>query len=127
MVIATESDYLTVAEAAKLLKVHPTTIRRWIADGRLPVTRLGERSMRIDRTALIPVRDARQMPPSFLDTHSPSLRRRLTSDEKRRGLEAIERISAMREEIRRKYGTSDIDSVELIRKMRDERDRELGL
>lgn len=41
----------TIPEAAKLLKVSPQTVKRAIADGRLPVARFG-RSVRISERAL---------------------------------------------------------------------------
>ena len=34
----------TVREVAESLRVHVETVRRWIRDGRLPATRLGDRS-----------------------------------------------------------------------------------
>ena len=42
--------WLTIQEVAKLFKVSPRTVRRWIADG-LPVTRIG-RTVRIRRDSL---------------------------------------------------------------------------
>jgi len=33
--------YYTIAEAAKLLKLHPQTLRRWIREGKLPAKRFG--------------------------------------------------------------------------------------
>lgn len=43
--------YLTVAEAAELLRCSPQTIRRLVRAGRLPALRLG-RDLRISREAL---------------------------------------------------------------------------
>lgn len=34
-------DFLTVKEAAKILKKHPGTIQRWIRERRLPAQKLG--------------------------------------------------------------------------------------
>jgi excisionase family DNA binding protein len=45
-------DLLTVEEAAGELRVHPQTIRRWIADGELPAHRPGPRTIRISRRDL---------------------------------------------------------------------------
>lgn len=45
-------EYLTVAEAAVLLKVHEDTIRKAIADRRLPALELGPKTFRISRTTL---------------------------------------------------------------------------
>lgn len=44
-------DLLTVREAAQLLKVNPITVRRCIADGRLPAVRVGG-GVRLDREAV---------------------------------------------------------------------------
>jgi excisionase family DNA binding protein len=42
-------ELLTVAEAAKLLKVSRHTIYRWIAEGRLPAVRYSRRIVRLRR------------------------------------------------------------------------------
>jgi excisionase family DNA binding protein len=42
--LAELSELLTVVEAAKYLKVHPDTIRKWIASGELRVIRFGRGS-----------------------------------------------------------------------------------
>lgn len=34
-------DFLTVKEAAKILKKHPGTVRRWIRERRIPAQKLG--------------------------------------------------------------------------------------
>ena len=39
---------ITTAQAAELLGVHPETVRRIIADGRLRVYKINKRSLRID-------------------------------------------------------------------------------
>src|SRR5438552_14657932 len=35
-------ELLTIQETARMLKVHPMTIRRYVADGRLPAVRVGK-------------------------------------------------------------------------------------
>jgi len=45
-------EYLTVAEVATLLRVHRTTVWRWIACGELPAYRVGRRALRIRRADL---------------------------------------------------------------------------
>jgi excisionase family DNA binding protein len=47
-----EDELLTVAEAAKLLKVTRHTIYRWIAEGRLPAVRYSRRIVRVRRRDL---------------------------------------------------------------------------
>jgi excisionase family DNA binding protein len=44
-------ELLTVQETAALLKVNPITIRRYIADGRLPAVRVGK-GLRVRRDAV---------------------------------------------------------------------------
>jgi excisionase family DNA binding protein len=44
--------WVTVAEAAALLRCHPETIRRAVRTGELPATRLGYRTLRIQRVDL---------------------------------------------------------------------------
>jgi excisionase family DNA binding protein len=44
-----EDELLTVAEAAKLLKVTRHTIYRWVAEGRVPAVRHSRRVIRLRR------------------------------------------------------------------------------
>jgi excisionase family DNA binding protein len=44
-------DLLTVQETARLLRVTPITIRRYIADGRLPALKVGK-AVRVERQAV---------------------------------------------------------------------------
>ena len=44
-------DLLTVQEVARMLKVNPITVRRYIADGRLPAVKVGK-SIRVRREAI---------------------------------------------------------------------------
>ena len=45
-------DLLTIAEAAKLLKVSTITVHRWLKGGRLPAHHLGPKTVRIRRIDL---------------------------------------------------------------------------
>src|SRR5439155_26064053 len=47
-----EGQLCTVAEAARVLDVHPSTIWRWIEAERLPAYRLGPKTIRIKRQDL---------------------------------------------------------------------------
>lgn len=47
-----EHEYVTIQEAAAILHVSIATIRRMIRSGRLPVVRLGPRTIRIRREDL---------------------------------------------------------------------------
>jgi excisionase family DNA binding protein len=46
------SELLTIAESAKLLKVSPVTLGRWLKQGRLPAFHVGPRAVRIRRQDL---------------------------------------------------------------------------
>ena len=46
------TEYLTRAEVADLLRVHPLTVRNWIAHEGLPVIYLSKQTSRISRAAL---------------------------------------------------------------------------
>lgn len=39
-------EYLTLPEVARMLKVHPNTLRNWDKDGTLRATRIGKRKIR---------------------------------------------------------------------------------
>jgi excisionase family DNA binding protein len=56
-------EFLTVREVAEMLKLNQQTVRDWIDSGELPVTRVGNRRVRIARSDLV----------RFLDTsrHGP--------------------------------------------------------
>lgn len=45
-------EHVSVAEAADLLGVHPATIKRWIAKGKLPAERVGNLMWLIRRSDL---------------------------------------------------------------------------
>jgi excisionase family DNA binding protein len=46
------ADLLTIAEAAKLLKVSPAPLHRWLKDGRLRAYNVGPRAVRVHRADL---------------------------------------------------------------------------
>jgi excisionase family DNA binding protein len=49
---ANDAEYYTVSEAARLLKVNPSTIWRWIQAKKLPAYRVGPRNIRIKKKDL---------------------------------------------------------------------------
>jgi excisionase family DNA binding protein len=54
MVTEAEEEFLTVAEAAQRLKVHPETLRTWLKQGKLKGNRPGSKQLgwRIPRSAV---------------------------------------------------------------------------
>lgn len=129
---ALDEDFLTVAEAATLLRVAPSTIRRWSREGDLPAYRLGRRRValrRLDLSQLIkPVRtdETHGRDAGDNDDLERFKRRNRTPEEIERSLAALERAQQNRREVvAQRGGEPLLDSVEIIHRMRDERDRQL--
>ncbi len=102
------SEYLTVGQAATLLHVSPTTIRRWIYQGSLPAKKANT-----GRNARVLIdKDDLQNLLSPAPSHGPS-----TSYERRRA--TVDRIFAFRHKI----AGRGIDVDALIEVNRQERDR----
>jgi len=149
-------EYLTLAEAAALLKVHRSTIRRWIDQGDLPAYRVGQRrlALRRDEVARLvrpvaPVsptppagrrRGAEPAAPSFTPAEQERARAELeaaiarraeipplTPEERERGLRAMQEAKALGERIlRERNGVPFSPSWEIINEFRDERSRQLS-
>jgi excisionase family DNA binding protein len=149
-------EYLTVAEAAALLKVHRSTIRRWIAQGELPAYRVGQRRLALKRAEVArlirPVAPASAtqaagrregaegvcpaLPPEEQERAraelAAAIARRaeippLTPEERERGLRAMEEAQALSERIlRERNGELFSPSWEIINEFRDERSRQLS-
>jgi excisionase family DNA binding protein len=121
-------EYLTVAEAANLVRVSPSTIRRWIREGNLPAYRLGPRRVGLKRDDLSAmVAPIGKYPKSIqVETDTERLKRRkLTSEEARRGVEAMDRLEQTVREISARHGGPSPSSLAIIDEMREERDRQL--
>jgi len=123
-------DYVTVPEAAQLLRVHVSTIRRWIDSGELPAHRVGQRRIlvkRADLTNLItPARTEQEKAGGISHTEHLQIPK-LTPEEQRRGLEAIERSRRLQAEmLARRGGKLFSPSWELLNEARDERNRQLS-
>lgn len=121
-----DTEFLTIAEAAALLKVDRSTIRRWIDRGDLPAYRVGQRAVRLRRDELerviAPVR------PSKVDADELARikERKLTPEERDRALAAIEDARKLALEIYERRGRKLFSpSLEIIHEMREERDAQL--
>lgn len=47
-----DQAFLTTNEVARLLRVRPGTLRRWVRDGVIPVVRIKPKVMRFDASAV---------------------------------------------------------------------------
>lgn len=127
---AMEEEYLTVAEASSLLRVAPSTVRRWIREGDLPAYRLGKRRLALRRSdvdGMISPVHSKSAPGHYTIYTDLSQVPKLTPEDVQRSLEAMERVRQINKEILARRGGKPFESsVDIIREMREERMRELG-
>lgn len=126
MVTANETDLVTVDEAASLLKVDRSTIRRWIREGSLPAYRVGPRRVRIKRADLSTTLSPFSPPASPLERQLGGDIRLSVADQ-RRMLEAADRAEQLhREQRARAGGDPNVPpSWLLLHEAREERWRQL--
>jgi len=77
---APEDYWLTIAEIAAELRVNPATVRLWIARGRLPATRPGQRKLLVRRSdvdRMLGHRGSRSQAPVSLSDRIDALERHL--------------------------------------------------
>lgn len=118
-------DRVTVAQAADLLQVNQSTIRRWIREGKLPAYRVGERRLALNVADLDRVvSPVREVSESTDESHPVG--RKLTPEERRRALEALERAKQHAEEIfARRGGRFFPPSWRVLDELREQRTRQL--
>jgi excisionase family DNA binding protein len=125
-----DEDFVTVAEAATLLRVAPSTIRRWIREGDIPAHRIGRRRVALRRADL-----ARLITPARPSAETKDkvvadeliVGGRLTTEEKQHALEVMERARRHAAEIQaRRGGKLFPPSWITINEQRDERTRQLS-
>ena len=128
-----DETYLTVAEAATRLRVNQSTIRRWIAQGLLPASRLGRRRLALKESDVVamfaPVHDMgggmREAHILYTPDGRPYLPA-LTPEERERALAAVESMKQLQEEwLVRRGGVPFSPSWELLNEARDERTEQL--
>jgi len=126
-----DEKYITVAEAAQLLKVSRSTLWRWIDQGKLPAYRFGQRRVLIRQDDLerlfTPARGEKGGGMAEIEKERERLSRPLTKEEQRKALAALEAAQRFAAELRKRHGDQLFsDSAEIVREMREERTRELS-
>ena len=121
-------DYLSVAEAAELLKVAKSTLWRWINQGDVPAYRFGHRRILINRKDLdrliVPVRT--EIGEKTLERERQHLSCPMTGDEQRQALAALDAAEQFSRRLReQQMGQLFPDSAEGIRQMRESRTKRL--
>lgn len=121
----TDSEYCTVAEAARLLHVSKATVWRWIGAGRMPAVRMGSRVVRIRRGDLCriaePTGPRRKMTREEIEQYTIGSVGGTRSEE-----EVMASIEAINKRILARRGGKPFESsVPLIHEARRERDERL--
>ena len=127
---AVDEEDLTVAEAATLLRVAPSTIRRWIRQGDVPAHRIGRRRVALKRddlsSLITPARPGIETSGEMAGDQKWQPRR-LTPEEKQQALEAMDRARRHADETQaRRGGKLFPPSWITINEQRDERTRQLS-
>jgi excisionase family DNA binding protein len=125
---AGSEEYVTVPQAARLLKVSTPTVWRWIRAGRLPALRVGDRSVRLKRsdlTRVIRSTQERKGVTEVIERRRPAVltgpRGPLSDAEVTQRLAALQRADAARaEQLARRGGKPYSSSTELIDETREE-------
>ncbi|MSQ09652.1 MAG: DNA-binding protein [Dehalococcoidia bacterium] len=124
-------DALTVDQAARRLGVSAQTVRRWIRVGRLPAYRVGAKRVRVleaDLSQMIAILPANRLEPVGVPSREDVLALApLTPAEIERRLHVLQRLRERgQRDLERRGGIPFDDSTDIIREMRQERDRQLG-
>jgi excisionase family DNA binding protein len=123
------TDLLTIAEAAKLLKVSTATLHRWLKQGRLQAYHVGPRAVRIHRADLARLLVPTTLPEKswrdeghFQHTDTDRLVPPLTDTEAAAARAALHEAQAFTSALMAKrQGAQFPPSWSLIRKAREER------
>ncbi len=132
MTAVLEAEFITVAEAAKALRVSRSTIWRWIDLGRLPAYRVGQRRIRLKSSEvadlITPARALEGREGAFEQRKREQLARPLTTQEKEHALAALAAAEQLQQQILARDGVKQFtpSSSELLDELRDERTRQLS-
>lgn len=120
--------FLTVPQAADLLAVHPSTIRRWINDGRLAAYRVGDKGVRLMLADVLDLATPleRAVTQGVTTDRAEGLGTYpLTEQEQKEALAASAATRTFRQELGRRYGEVGSSAGELLNEARDQRTEEL--
>jgi excisionase family DNA binding protein len=124
-----QSDqFLSIAQVARQLAVHPSTIRRWIDQGKLPAYRLGPKRIAIkqgDVSRVLAPRESQRPDTSERWVSGMPSVPRLTVEEAERGLRALDELRRVRMAEVTKHGLVTPPSWVLLEEARAQRTREL--
>ena len=112
-----EAEYLTVREAAELLRVNPKTVRRWIGKGELPAMKIGH-TTRIAKSIVLNQTSERIEIPNEAQRKVDAM----TPEEREAYLAKVDaELEAVRAELFAKYGVMEdsVKAIEVIRALGD--------
>ena len=125
------AELLTIAEAAKLLKVSPATLHRWLKEGRLRAYHVGPRAVRVHRADLAKLLVPTTAPEELRHNEEPTISTDLTvppltEAEAAAALAALHEAQALTATLRRHHSGALLPtSWPLIRQAREERAKRL--
>ena len=121
-----DEEYLTVPQAASLLKVSQSTIWRWIDRGDIPAYRIGQRRIRLKRGDLAHIITPARLETKEVRRLKEELSRPLSAEEQRRLFAAIEEAKRFQQELlERRGGKLFSSSAEDLDELRNERSEQL--
>jgi excisionase family DNA binding protein len=125
---STTTQFLTVSQAARLLAVHPSSIRRWISAGKLPAYRVGDKGIRLSIADVLELARPLSRPEQKREPMEKAERlgiRPLTEEEQKAALAAVARARELQQELLAKYGMLTPEGWDLLNESRDERTKDL--
>lgn len=119
---------IPVPQAARLLAVHISTVRRWIRQGKLPAYRVGDKGVRVrydDLMQLLTPLEFEQEDKVLAGNRS-SRSDRLTDKEQRHARAAVAGARTLQDDFRARYGMMSPQSWEILNESRNERTASLS-